>query len=262
MQLERIHHVAIICSDYPASKRFYTEVLGLRVIAENYRAARDSYKLDLALPDGSQIELFSFPDAPARLTRPEAQGLRHLSFEVPDVQAAAAELASKGIAVEPLRTDEFTGRRFTFFADPDGLPLELYEAAPEEDLDALLLKLEGALHLREVRASAARLEELLDDDFHELGVSGTVWTRTAIIEALRDEAFSERHAPAARASSPERAAQRVRAGALWNGFAVRAIGDQRHVRPHAQHAKVRHRAFRESLVAQCLDDGGACPHRA
>ncbi|WP_395318533.1 VOC family protein [Variovorax sp. UC74_104] len=192
MQLERIHHVAVICSDYAVSKRFYTEVLGLRVIAENYRAARDSYKLDLALPDGSQVELFSFPDAPARPTRPEAQGLRHLSFEVPDVQAAADELSAKGIAVEPLRIDEFTGRRFTFFADPDGLPLELYEAAPEQDLDALLLKLEGALHLREVRASAARLEELLDDDFHELGVSGTVWTRAAIIEALRDEAFSER----------------------------------------------------------------------
>jgi len=192
MQLTRIHHVAIICADYARSKRFYAEVLGLRVVAENYRAARDSHKLDLALPDGSQIELFSFPDAPARPTRPEAQGLRHLSFEVHDVQAAADELAAQGIAVEPLRTDEYTGRRFTFFADPDGLPLELYEAAPVEDLDALLLKLEGALHLREVRASAARLEELLDDDFHELGVSGTEWTRPAIIDALRGEAFSER----------------------------------------------------------------------
>lgn len=192
MQLQRIHHTAIICADYAVSKRFYTEVLGLRVIAENHRAARDSYKLDLALPDGSQVELFSFPDAPARATRPEAQGLRHLAFEVHDVQAAADELAAQGIAVEPLRTDEYTGRRFTFFADPDGLPLELYEAAPAEDLDTLLLKLEGALHLREVRASAARLEELLDDDFHELGVSGTVWTRPAIVEALRNEAFSER----------------------------------------------------------------------
>lgn len=192
MQLDRIHHVAVICSDYAVSKRFYTEVLGLRVLAENYRAARDSYKLDLALPDGSQVELFSFPGAPARPTRPEAQGLRHLSFEVHDVQAAADELMARGIAVEPLRTDEFTGRRFTFFADPDGLPLELYEAAPPEDLAALLFELEGALHLREVRADAARLMELLDDDFHELGVSGTVWTRAAIVEALRDEAFSER----------------------------------------------------------------------
>jgi glyoxylase I family protein len=192
MQLDRIHHAAIICADYAVSKRFYTEVLGLRVVAENYRAARDSHKLDLALPDGSQIELFSFPQAPARPTRPEAQGLRHLSFEVHDVQAAADELAAQGIAVEPLRTDEFTGRRFTFFADPDGLPLELYEAAPAEALDALLLKLEGALHLREVRASVVRLEELLDDDFHELGASGTVWTRAAIVEALRGEAFSLR----------------------------------------------------------------------
>ena len=192
MQLARIHHVAIICADYARSKRFYTEVLGLCVIAENYRAARDSYKLDLALPDGSQIELFSFPEAPARQTRPEAQGLRHLSLEVHDVRAAADELAAQGIAVEPLRIDEYTGRRFTFFADPDGLPLELYEAASAEDLDALLLKLEGALHLREVRASAAQLEELLDDDFRELGVSGTEWTRPAIIEALREETFSER----------------------------------------------------------------------
>ncbi|MBJ2156037.1 VOC family protein [Variovorax sp. IB41] len=192
MQLARIHHIAIICADYARSKRFYTEVLGLRVVAENYRAARDSHKLDLALPDGSQVELFSFPEAPARPTRPEAQGLRHLSFEVHDVQAAAHELAAQGITVEPLRIDEYTGRRFTFFADPDGLPLELYEAEPAEDLDALLLKLEGALHLREVRSSAAQLEELLDDDFRELGVSGIEWTRPAIIEALRDEAFSER----------------------------------------------------------------------
>ena len=131
IQPGRLHHVAVICADYAVSKRFYTEVLGLRVIAENYRAARDSYKLDLALPDGSQIELFSFPGAPPRPTRPQAQGLRHLAFEVPDVQAAADALAAQGIAVEPLRIDEYTGRRFTFFADPDGLPLELYEAGPE-----------------------------------------------------------------------------------------------------------------------------------
>ena len=130
MQLGRLHHVAVICGDYEVSKRFYAEVLGLRVVAENYRAARNSYKLDLALPDGSQIELFSFPDAPPRPTRPEAQGLRHLAFEVPDVQAAAEALAAQGVAVEPLRIDEYTGRRFTFFADPDGLPLELYEAEP------------------------------------------------------------------------------------------------------------------------------------
>jgi glyoxylase I family protein len=192
MPLDRIHHVAIICGDYAVSKRFYTEVLGLRVLAENYRAARDSYKLDLALPDGSQIELFSFAGAPARPTQPEARGLRHLCFEVPDVQAMADELTAQGVAVEPLRVDEYTGRRFAFFADPDDLPLELYEAAPAEDLDALLLKLEGALHLREVRASAARLEALLDEDFHELGVSGIAWTRGAIVDALRDEDFSSR----------------------------------------------------------------------
>jgi glyoxylase I family protein len=137
VRIGRLHHVAIICSDYAASKRFYTEVLGLGVLAENYRAARDSYKLDLALPDGSQIELFSFPGAPPRPTRPEAQGLRHLAFEVPDVQAAAHALAAQGIEVEPLRTDEYTGRRFTFFADPDGLPLELYEAAPGASPGAL-----------------------------------------------------------------------------------------------------------------------------
>ncbi|MDQ0573192.1 catechol 2,3-dioxygenase-like lactoylglutathione lyase family enzyme [Variovorax paradoxus] len=137
MQLGRLHHVAIICADYAVSKRFYADVLGLRVVAENYRAARNSYKLDLALPDGSQIELFSFPDAPSRPTRPEAQGLRHLAFEVADVEAAAGELAARGVAVEPLRTDEYTGRRFTFFADPDGLPLELYEAEPPAAPEAL-----------------------------------------------------------------------------------------------------------------------------
>lgn len=128
MQLRRIHHVAIIASDYGRSKAFYTEVLGLRVLAENYRAERDSYKLDLALPDGAQLELFSFPDPPARPSRPEAQGLRHLAFVVPDVAAALAELRARGIATEDVRVDEYTGKRFAFFADPDGLPLELYEA--------------------------------------------------------------------------------------------------------------------------------------
>ncbi|MGM3386172.1 VOC family protein [Stutzerimonas stutzeri] len=128
--LRSIHHAAIICSDYAVSKRFYTEVLGLTVIAEHYRAARRSYKLDLALPDGGQIELFSFPAAPPRPSRPEAQGLRHLAFSVEDVSACQAMLEAKGVQVEPIRVDEYTGRRFTFFADPDGLPLELYEQAP------------------------------------------------------------------------------------------------------------------------------------
>ncbi|HBK5918461.1 TPA: VOC family protein [Vibrio alginolyticus] len=122
-----IHHVAIICSDYPRSKRFYTEVLGLKVIAENYREARDSYKLDLALPDGSQVELFSFPGAPERPSFPEAQGLRHLAFLVDDVEQVKAYLKSNDVEVEPIRIDEFTGKTFTFFQDPDRLPLEIYQ---------------------------------------------------------------------------------------------------------------------------------------
>ena len=127
MQLSGIHHVAIICSDYERSKAFYTEVLGLQVVAENYRAQRQSYKLDLALPDGRQLELFSFPEAPARVSRPEACGLRHLAFSVSSLATSIAYLQSQDIAVEPERIDEYTGRRFTFFQDPDGLPLELYE---------------------------------------------------------------------------------------------------------------------------------------
>ncbi|CAH1530478.1 VOC domain-containing protein YaeR [Vibrio rotiferianus] len=122
-----IHHVAIICSDYPTSKHFYTQVLGLKVIAENYREARDSYKLDLSLPDGSQVELFSFPGAPKRPSFPEAQGLRHLAFLVDDVEQAKAYLESNDVEVEPIRIDAFTGKAFTFFQDPDGLPLEVYQ---------------------------------------------------------------------------------------------------------------------------------------
>lgn len=128
--LRAIHHAAIICFDYAVSKRFYTETLGLAVVAEHYREDRHSYKLDLALPDGGQIELFSFPDPPARSSRPEAQGLRHLAFAVDDVEASKVWLEAKGVAVEPIRVDEYTGRRFTFFADPDNLPLELYDARP------------------------------------------------------------------------------------------------------------------------------------
>ena len=125
--LKRLHHAAIICSDYTRSKHFYVEVLGLRIVAENFRTARQSWKLDLALPDGAQIELFSFPDAPPRPSYPEAQGLRHLAFEVDDGQLCKAQLEAQGIAVEPVRIDEFTGKAFVFFADPDGLPLELYQ---------------------------------------------------------------------------------------------------------------------------------------
>lgn len=128
MKLQRIHHVAVICSDYAISKHFYTQVLQLGVIAENYREARDSYKLDLALPDGGQIELFSFPNPPKRPSMPEAQGLRHLAFTVESVEEYSSYLVEKGVEVEPIRIDEFTGKPYTFFKDPDGLPLELYQA--------------------------------------------------------------------------------------------------------------------------------------
>lgn len=130
MELARLHHAAIICSDYARSRDFYTRILGLRIVAENLRAERQSYKLDLALADGSQIELFSFPTPPPRPSRPEACGLRHLAFVVANLDANIASLQADGVAVEPVRVDEFTGRRFTFFADPDGLPLELYEVNP------------------------------------------------------------------------------------------------------------------------------------
>ena len=126
--LRALHHVAIICSDFERSRRFYVEVLGLEVVAEHYREERRSYKLDLSVGGRYQIELFSFPDPPPRASRPEAVGLRHLAFEVEDVHRAAAALAGRGVTVEPVRVDEYTGKRFTFFADPDGLPLELYEA--------------------------------------------------------------------------------------------------------------------------------------
>jgi glyoxylase I family protein len=126
--LKGLHHVAIICSDYAKSKQFYSEVLGLKVLAENYRQHRDSYKLDLQLPDGSQIELFSFPNPPPRPSKPEALGLRHLAFKVNSVEEFVFYLEGKGIAVEPIRVDEFTDKKYTFFQDPDGLPLELYES--------------------------------------------------------------------------------------------------------------------------------------
>jgi glyoxylase I family protein len=126
----RIHHVAIICSDYARSRHFYSEILGLPIIAETFRAARASYKLDLALDGGTQIELFSFPDPPPRASRPEACGLRHLAFAVEDLDARVQALRERAVLVEPVRIDELTGRRYTFFADPDGLPLELYEMSP------------------------------------------------------------------------------------------------------------------------------------
>jgi len=122
-----VHHIAIICADYARSKAFYTEALGLEIIREVHRAERDSYKLDLAVQGQYVIELFSFPNPPPRASRPEAQGLRHLAFAVADVEAAIRHLGAYQVVCEPVRVDEFTGRRFTFFSDPDGLPLELYE---------------------------------------------------------------------------------------------------------------------------------------
>lgn len=122
-----IDHVAIICSDYQKSKSFYSETLGLKILAEHYRVERQSWKLDLALPNSSQLELFSFPDAPPRPSRPEAQGLRHLSFVVADVAQTKSWLEAKGVVVEPIRIDPYTGKNFTFFADPDGQPLEIYQ---------------------------------------------------------------------------------------------------------------------------------------
>ena len=124
---KRIHHIAIICSDYEKSKDFYVNKLNFTVLAEVFREERNSYKLDLAINGLYQIELFSFENPPARSSRPEAQGLRHLAFEVDDIEAEISRLNAVGIITEPIRIDEFTGKRFTFFADPDGLPLELYE---------------------------------------------------------------------------------------------------------------------------------------
>ncbi len=127
LHLTAIHHVAIICRDYETSKDFYTQTLGLTVVREVYRAERQSYKLDLALNGHYVIELFSFPNPPERPTRPEAMGLRHLAFGVSDLDTAVAHLHDRGISTEPIRIDAHTGRRFAFFNDPDGLPLEFYE---------------------------------------------------------------------------------------------------------------------------------------
>ncbi len=127
MPIVGVHHVAIIASDYERSKRFYTEVLGLRVVREVYREDRDSWKLDLELAGGVQIELFSFVNPPRRVTNPEACGLRHLALAVSDLDGELARLAGLGIKSEPVRVDEHTGQRFTFFRDPDDLPIELYE---------------------------------------------------------------------------------------------------------------------------------------
>jgi glyoxylase I family protein len=125
--LSKVHHIAIICRDYSVSKAFYTDTLGLTIIREVYRAERRSYKLDLALNGEYIIELFSFPDPPERASRPEAAGLRHLAFEVDDLDLVVETLKQKAVESEPIRIDEFTGKRFTFIADPDRLPIEFYE---------------------------------------------------------------------------------------------------------------------------------------
>ena len=124
---QRLHHIAILSSDYARAKDFYVRILGLRILQETHRVERQSWKLDLAGAGDLQIELFSFPNPPQRPTRPEACGLRHLAFAVENLDAAVAHLVAEDVAVEPIRTDEFTGKRFTFFKDPDDLPLELYE---------------------------------------------------------------------------------------------------------------------------------------
>ena len=129
MGLKNVHHIAIICSDYQKSKDFYTTILGLEVIREVYRKERDSFKLDLALNGQYIIELFSFPEPPKRPSRPEALGLRHLAFEVANVAQEKERLQQLGVEVEAIRVDEFTGKRFTFFVDPDDLPIELYEGS-------------------------------------------------------------------------------------------------------------------------------------
>lgn len=127
LSLKKVHHIAIICSDYQRSKAFYTEVLGFSIVREVYRAERQSYKLDLALNGEYLIELFSFPEPPPRPSGPEARGLRHLAFAVDALDDAVKELKNSGVEAEAIRTDEFTGKRFLFFPDPDGLPIELYE---------------------------------------------------------------------------------------------------------------------------------------
>lgn len=128
LQLKGIHHIAIITSDYEVSKKFYTEILGFTIDREVNRVERQSFKLDLSLNGQYCIELFSFPNPPKRPSRPEAVGLRHLAFSVDNIEQAIESLVSKGVHPEPIRIDEFTGKKFTFFADPDDLPIELYQA--------------------------------------------------------------------------------------------------------------------------------------
>lgn len=131
LAIRQVHHIAIIGSDYQVSKKFYCEVLGFSLLSEVYRAERDSWKADLALNGQYTIELFSFPSPSPRPSRPEACGLRHLAFQVDDIEQVISELATAGVICEAVRIDPYTQSRFTFFNDPDGLPLELYELMPE-----------------------------------------------------------------------------------------------------------------------------------
>lgn len=123
----KIHHIAVICSNYEVSKNFYTKILGLKILGEFYREERKSWKLNLGIDDQYILELFSFPDPPKRLSQPEATGLRHLAFEVNNINEVIEKLNRDEVICEPIRTDEYTGKKFTFIADPDGLPIELYE---------------------------------------------------------------------------------------------------------------------------------------
>ena len=127
MNLSQIHHIAIIVSDYEASKDFYVNKLGFQIIRENYRPERNDWKLDLKVNEATELEIFGVKNPPARVTRPEAAGLRHLAFFTDNIEKIVAELKEKGIVTEPIRVDEFSGEKFTFFADPDGLPIELHE---------------------------------------------------------------------------------------------------------------------------------------
>lgn len=127
MNLSRIHHIAIIVSDYEASKDFYVNKLGFQIVRENYRPERNDWKLDLKVNETTELEIFGVKNPPARVTRPEAAGLRHLAFFTDNIEETVAELKEKGIVTEPIRVDEFSGKKFTFFADPDGLPIELHE---------------------------------------------------------------------------------------------------------------------------------------
>jgi glyoxylase I family protein len=127
INIQSIHHIAIICSDYERSKEFYVNILGFKISAEHFRKERNSWKLDLHLNGKYVIELFSFPNPPKRVSRPEASGLRHLAFQVDDIEKAVAKLNANGVKTEPIRMDEYTRKRFTFFSDPDDLPLEFYE---------------------------------------------------------------------------------------------------------------------------------------